>query len=106
MPWLLLPAPLGEVEQKPPSPSLGFSPWRATTATPHTLRSRVAHKASLPPPLNLPAVVDWIHDITWGAWLALCLATLLAVWSLVNYMSNIWHFFRYIMVEEGGAKAH
>jgi phosphatidylglycerophosphate synthase len=37
----------------------------------------------------------WVHAATLGAWATLVAATVLAVWSLANYMANVWHFFRY-----------
>ena len=56
-------------------------------------------------PCALSAVVDWLHDITWGAWLALWVSTGLAVWSLANYTANVWHYFRYVMVDDS-SKEH
>ncbi|GAB4818680.1 hypothetical protein N2152v2_005726 [Parachlorella kessleri] len=50
-------------------------------------------------------VVDWVHDITWGAWLALWVSAVLAVWSLANYTANVWHYFRYVMVDDS-SKEH
>lgn len=50
-----------------------------------------SHLSTLPFGSLLPrsAVVQWVHDITWGAWLALCLAAGLAVWSLANYFKQV-----------------
>ncbi|PSC69713.1 CDP-diacylglycerol-glycerol-3-phosphate 3-phosphatidyltransferase [Micractinium conductrix] len=42
-----------------------------------------------------PWVLTWIHDLTWVSFMSLWVATALAVWSLFNYMSNVWHYFRY-----------
>ena len=51
--------------------------------------------------LNLPrlarthAVMAWLHACTWASFLLLWVATALALWSLANYMANVWHYFRY-----------
>jgi hypothetical protein len=40
-------------------------------------------------------VVSWVHRLTLAAFALLWLATALALWSLANYMANVWHFFLY-----------
>ncbi|KAL4419628.1 hypothetical protein ABPG77_008569 [Micractinium sp. CCAP 211/92] len=42
-----------------------------------------------------PLVLEWLHFLTWCSWIMLWAATALALWSLANYMNNVWHFFRY-----------
>ncbi|KAI7840613.1 hypothetical protein COHA_005635 [Chlorella ohadii] len=42
-----------------------------------------------------PLLLEWLHYATWLAWLMLWVATVLALWSLANYMSGVWHFFRF-----------
>ena len=48
-----------------------------------------------PPTAPAPAVMAWLRACTWASFLLLWVATGLALWSLANYMANVWHFFRY-----------
>lgn len=41
------------------------------------------------------AVLSWLLLATRASFWMLWVATLLALWSLANYMSNVWHFFLY-----------
>lgn len=83
----------------PPNPALSNPPPRPLTTlappsqTPSSPFSLTPFTPLTPPSqLAAQAVVD---QIVWGSYWGLWAATVLAVWSLATYMSNVWTHFIY-----------